>query len=274
MKKVLTLARFCVDVFVSNSENRILAGGNALNVAANCANTGKADVFLMGNIGTDEYGDKIVQMADKYRLNHERLYRVSTSGGATASNQIRIADDGERVFVPNAWNDGVLRDFRISHGDADFIRGMDAVATTVKDYFLEELLEIRRKSPSLLLAADFMDEKQCPFSENWRGYCDSLDLFFISGKHEQMPLLKQWSRDFPQVVFILTLGMNGSVAFKNGEQYICEAVKVSKVVDTTGCGDSYQGAFIVDYLHNGDVRSAMTAGAKSAAATLGFVGAV
>jgi len=35
---------------------------------------------------------------------------------------------------------------------------------------------------------------------------------------------------------------------------------VEKVVDTTGCGDSYQGAFIVDYLMNGDILSAMKAG--------------
>jgi fructoselysine 6-kinase len=269
MKQILTLARFCVDVFPQ--QNRVYAGGNALNVAANCVGTNKADVFLMGNIGTDEYGERVAEMADKYKLNRERLYRVE---GETASNKIYLAEDGERSFVPNAWNDGVLRDFEISPTDAEFIKSMDAVATTVNDYIFDDLLQIRRESPTALLAVDFMDEKQCEFSESWREYLTSLDLFFISGKPEYLPLLKRWSLDFPEVVFTATLGEHGSVAFKGGDEFRCGAAAVDKVVDTTGCGDSYQGAFIVEYLHSGDVQSAMEEGAKSAAVTLGFVGAV
>jgi len=38
-------------------------------------------------------------------------------------------------------------------------------------------------------------------------------------------------------------------------------------------GDSYQGAFIVDYLVNGDILSAMKAGSQSAALTLSYIGA-
>jgi fructoselysine 6-kinase len=86
-------------------------------------------------------------------------------------------------------------------------------------------------------------------------------------------VLKKWSREY-STVFVATLGENGSAAFKDGVEYLCDAVEVDEVVDTTGCGDSYQGAFIVDYLCNGDVLSAMKAGAASAAVTLGVVGAV
>lgn len=75
-------------------------------------------------------------------------------------------------------------------------------------------------------------------------------------------------------MFVATLAEYGSVAYKNGEEYSCKAVKVEKIVDTTGCGDSYQGAFIVDYLINKDVISAMKAGSEAAAVTLSFEGAV
>jgi fructoselysine 6-kinase len=270
MKQILTTARFCVDVFPQ--QNRVLAGGNALNVGANCAKAG-ARVFLMGNIGTDEYGDKIAESANRHGLNCERLRRVI---GETASNKI-VLENGERVFVSDAWNDGVLRDYDISPSDEAFLRGMDAVATTVKDYFLEKLLAIRSSSGSsstFLLAVDFMDDTQCAFREEWREYLSSLDLFFISGKPQYLPILRQWSRDFPKAVLIATLGENGSVAFRGGAQYDCPAAKVAQVIDTTGCGDSYQGAFLVDYLEHGDISRAMAAGAASAAVTLGFVGAV
>jgi fructoselysine 6-kinase len=266
--KILTLARFCVDVFPE--QGSVYAGGNALNVAVSCAKTKQADVFLMGNIGTDNYGNKIAEIADKHSLNREHLYRIN---GETASNKIHISADGERNFVPNAWNEGVLADFEISAQDKAFIKTMSAVATTVLDKPLEDLLAIRAES-DFMLAVDFMDDKQCEFSENWRDYLPNLDLFFISGTAKTVPILKQWSLEFPAVVFAATLGENGSVAFHNGAQYACEAVKFEKIVDTTGCGDSYQGAFIVDYLHNRDVESAMKAGTGSAAVTLGFVGAV
>jgi fructoselysine 6-kinase len=266
--KILTSARFCVDVFPE--QNCIFAGGNALNVAVSCAKTKQIDVFLMGNIGTDTYGDKIVEIAEKHNLNREHLYRIN---GETASNKIHIAADGERDFVPNAWNEGVLRNFKISPKDKAFIKTMNAVATTVLDKPLADLLAIRAES-DFILAVDFMDDKQCEFSENWREYLPNIDLFFISGTSKTVSILKQWSLEFPAVVFVATLGENGSVAFHNGAEYACEAIKAEKIVDTTGCGDSYQGAFIVDYLHNRDVESAMKAGARSAAVTLGFVGAV
>ena len=275
MKKILTCARFCVDVFVDDNgtQNSVRAGGNALNVAVNCANTHKADVFLAGNIGADEYGGKILEIADKHGLNRERLKVLETHGGETASNKI-VLQNGERVFVPNAWNDGVLREFRLTDDDKEFIKTMDAVATTILDFPLADLVALRRDCDAFLLAVDFMDEKQCKFHEEWRGYCDSLDLFFISGGDKTVPILRQWSTEFPRVVFVATLAEHGSIAFQNGAEYTCEAVQVREVVDTTGCGDSYQGAFIVDYLCNRDIRSAMTAGAKSAAVTLSFVGAV
>jgi fructoselysine 6-kinase len=100
-----------------------------------------------------------------------------------------------------------------------------------------------------------------------------IDLFFISAQNEQLPLLKKWSCEFP-ALFVATLAEHGSATYKDGEEYSCRAVNVSKIVDTTGCGDSYQGAFIVDYLINKDVVSAMKAGSEAAAITLSFEGAV
>jgi fructoselysine 6-kinase len=94
----------------------------------------------------------------------------------------------------------------------------------------------------------------------------------MNGKREHLSLLKKWSAEY-KTLFVITLGADGSVAYKNDVEYFCEAVKVEKVIDTTGCGDSYQGAFIVDYLIHNDILSAMKAGSEAAAITLSFVGA-
>jgi fructoselysine 6-kinase len=116
---------------------------------------------------------------------------------------------------------------------------------------------------------DFLDHAP---KDEWENYFPSIDLFFISGKNEYSQLLKKWSEKY-NTLFVSTLGANGSVAYKNGVEYFCEAAKVEKVIDTTGCGDSYQGAFIVDYLINADILSAMKAGSQAAAITLSYIGA-
>jgi fructoselysine 6-kinase len=258
MNKILALSTCCVDVFPEKGETKV--GGNALNLATNCF--GKADVYIMGAVGTDEYAAAIRKTADKYGINHERLYGIS---GVTASNKVYLTAEGDRYFKDDSWTDGVIREFRISPSDAEFIQSMDAVATTRNDGLIGEIGALR-KSANFLLCYDCMDYEPAEFPQG-------VDLFFISGKDEHLPILRQWSREY-DALFIITLGANGSVAFKDGARYDCAAVKVAEVVDTTGCGDSYQGAFICDYLVNKDILSAMQAGSKSAAVTLSFVGAI
>ena len=260
--KILTMSTFCVDYFPESGEAKV--GGNALNVAVSCAGTGRAEVFVMGNIGSDSFGTAIREKADDYGINHEHLYTIN---GETASNKVYLTADGDRYFKDDSWTNGVLRDFAISANDSALINTVDAVATTINDRLI---MQIANANPRLL-SVDFMDGNPC---EDWCEYFPSIDLFFVSAKSTDLPLYKKWSREFPHIVFVATLGADGSVAFKDGNEFRCSAVEVEKVVDTTGCGDSYQGAFIVEYLTSGDIQSAMRAGAESAAVTLGFVGAV
>jgi fructoselysine 6-kinase len=263
MKKVLALSCCCVDFFPE--KNIINVGGNALNVAVSCVKTGKADVSLMGNVGKDDYAEEIIKTADKYKINRSRLYTVD---GITANNKIYLTNEGEKYEKPDSWTNGVYVKFRLSDEDVEYMKTFDAVASTVNDPNFKHTLGVRRNA-GFLLSMDFLDHAPL---DDWENYFPAIDLFFISGKDEYSPLLKKWSDKY-NTVFVSTLGAYGSIAYKCGVKYSCEAVKVEKVVDTTGCGDSYQGAFIVDYLMNGDILSAMKAGSQSAAVTLSHVGA-
>ena len=262
MKKILALTCCCVDFFPE--KNIINAGGNALNVAAACARTQKADVYLMGNIGADIYAEKINEIADKYKINRQNLFEVE---GETANNKIYITPEGERYEKSDSWTSGVYGDYRISENDETFMKGFDAVATTFNDPNFDRILKISLES-DFTLSVDFLDHIP---KDEWRSYFSAIDLFFISGKKEHLPMFKKWSAEY-STLFVATLGEFGSIAYKNGKEYSCEAVKVEKVVDTTGCGDSYQGAFIVDYIINNDILSAMKKGSESAAVTLSEVG--
>ena len=47
---------------------------------------------------------------------------------------------------------------------------------------------------------------------------------------------------------------------------------MERVVDTTGCGDSYQAGFMVSYVRDRDVQRAMENGSRFAARTIGQLG--
>jgi fructoselysine 6-kinase len=245
-------------------KNIVNAGGNALNVAASCSRTQKADVYLMGNIGTDKYAERIKEVADKYKINRQYLFEIE---GETANNKIYITTEGERYEKSDSWTSGVYGNYKISENDEKFMNGFDAIATTFNDPNFKQILEIRHKS-NFILSVDFLDH--IPNNE-WCNYFPAIDLFFISSKKENLPMFKKWSTEY-STLFVATLGEAGSIAYNKGTEYSCEAVKVDKIIDTTGCGDSYQGAFIVDYLLNANILSAMKNGSESAAITLTVVG--
>jgi fructoselysine 6-kinase len=109
--KILALACFCVDVFPEIG--KVLPGGNALNFAVGCKKSG-ADVYVMGNIGKDNYGGILKQAADKYKINRGKIYEID---GQTASHIIHIDKSGDRYFKEGAWTGGVWDKFKISEKD-------------------------------------------------------------------------------------------------------------------------------------------------------------
>jgi len=107
MKKIIALSCCCVDVFPE--KNIINVGGNALNVAVSSIKTGKANVYLMGNIGNDEYANKIIETIDKYKIDRQKLYIID---GITANNKIYLTDNGEKYEKDNSWTNGVYSEFK------------------------------------------------------------------------------------------------------------------------------------------------------------------
>lgn len=260
--KILAMSCNCVDVFPETG--KILPGGNSLNFAVNCKTAGVKDVYLMGNIGKDNYGSILKNAIDKYSVDRSRVYEIE---GITANHTIHIDEKGDRYFKENAWISGVWADYRISSSDKKFMNEMDLVATTLYEPVFKDIISIKRES-SFLLSADFHDEK---INADWEQYFGAVDLFFISAKKQPLEMLRAWSKRF-KTVFTATLGEFGSVSYVNGNEYVCEALNVEKVVDTTGCGDSYQSGFIVEYMKSKDIKKAMSAGSVSAAKTLSYIG--
>ncbi|MDD5102659.1 MAG: PfkB family carbohydrate kinase [Endomicrobiaceae bacterium] len=109
------------------------------------------------------------------------------------------------------------------------------------------------------------------FNSSIHLFFNHVNIFFISGNGQDLDILKKWSMEY-NTIFTATLGQYGSVSYKNGKKYLCKAIKPKKVIDTTGCGDSYQAGFIMEYLSSKNIKKSMIKGSESAAKTLSFIG--
>ena len=89
------------------------------------------------------------------------------------------------------------------------------------------------------------------------GVCDELGKCKSSemSQQEKIEVMKYIASKGPQIV-IFTFGENGSIGICGGESFYQPAMKV-EVVDTTGAGDVYHGAFLTAYLKGMSIPECM-----------------
>lgn len=263
MTRILCMPTLCADIFEHSGE--ILPGGEALNFACIACRYDHVDVSLLGAIGEDEPGRHIQQVIRDRRIDGRNVHVIP--GGATATHKISIDAHGDRYFKPGAWNGGVLNTYRLTEHDVAAMNAADIVFCTWYSPNFREALEARKQG-GFRLAIDFDIERDFTKMESVLPW---VDFFMISGDDSVLPVARAWSEKYDGL-FNVTLAERGSVTYHHGTEYRVFAVPVDRVIDTTGCGDSYHAGFICSYVKDGDVTAAMHEGSRVASATLGHVG--
>ena len=123
---------------------------------------------------------------------------------------------------------------------------------------------------------DFSDFSTDPNYELLERHLDKIDIAFFGLKSDQTDIIKKLSvvAKNNNKLFIITLGENGSIAFKGATKYSCDAKPIEKVIDTTGAGDAFAAGFLSDYVHQRSVQNALEKGSDVAAKTVEFLGSV
>ena len=259
---IAAFSTFCYDYYPE--EDFAAPGGNSLNFAVHIKSLGAGRVSVAGNVGTDMPGDRIIELCKKAGLNYEYLIRRE---GVTASNRLYLTKEGERYSKSGDWINGVRDDGEFSTGTWEFLLSNQLLAVPYGDKRLDELL-IRRKKEHFIIV-DFLHFGE---EEILSRYNPEVDISFVSPEPEYLDGIIQFARNSKNPV-VLMLGKEGSRAFFQGKEYIQKAFIVDKVVDTTGCGDSYQAAFAYNYLKGRSVETCMLEGTKLATKTLLKMGA-
>lgn len=260
---ITALTSCCVDLYPA--QDKVYVGGNSLNFASQCILSNVKDVSIIGGLGKDKYATLIEQHLDRYKINRDHVYKMDEP---TASNKIYIDELGDRYFKADSWNGGAFDTFRLSEKDWKQVAKSDIVAMPGGDPNLKELL--KRRHTDQLVVIDFLDYLGLDFIES---HIDAIDIVFLSAKKAMLNDLNLLAIKSNKMI-VATLGSEGSVAFFNNTRYFQKAIEVDEIIDTTGCGDAFQAAFIIEWCQSKDLKNAMNKGTLAASSVLTFMGGV
>lgn len=199
--------------------------------------------------------------------------RIATLDGSSSVQQIEIEADGEKNFV--RYDEGVLRDFRLSDEDRRIVAASDLRVIPVFRQIREFFAHVMAIESSTITAVDFADFAEHPDFSLLESYLHAIDIGFFGLSVEDDEAIDRIARlaALHDKLLVVTLGANGSRAFQGGLTCACAAVRVDAVADTTGAGDAFAAGFLSQYCYGKSVAASLEKGALLAAEVIQRIGA-
>ncbi|MEF9919469.1 MAG: carbohydrate kinase [Erysipelotrichaceae bacterium] len=266
MKKCCAIGEALID-FIPNEKGKRLkdvtsfrqvVGGAPTNVAATVAKLG-GESFVLTKLGQDAFGDNIISTLDQCGIDTQYIIRSEMLDTSLAF--VALSEDGNRDF----------KFYRKTAADLDYSKDdipFDAIDECGIIHFCSvSLVESKMKQAHLALIEDAIKKGVLvSFDPNLRlslwddhdalrktvldfiPYADILKLSdeeveFITGHKKIEEALPQLFQDRCKMV-LYTEGKDGATLYtKSGHKLHTQGICVD-VVDTTGAGDSFIGAFL------------------------------
>lgn len=291
---LLVLGDFAWDVLIrTNSEllpggdtfgEVLLApGGSAANVAVWASRCGLQTSFI-GKIGRDRFG----QLA-KENLEWEKVdaHFVETDMHRTASVAVWIDQSGQRSMVS-----GQGADFNLfpSELPLEKIENTKHLHLTAWSFFTDPPRAAALKAGKLAKAnnatlsfdpGSFQLIKQRGV-EKFLNYISDLDIDILfpnlqegqilSGEKEPKTIVEKLNKIFPNTTIALKLDAKGALIFANNK-LTSVSPGAETIIDATGAGDSFAGAYLAHYLKNKDHIAAAKYAVRISAWVVNKIGA-
>ncbi|MBN8548933.1 MAG: carbohydrate kinase family protein [Deltaproteobacteria bacterium] len=265
--KAVCVGDLSVDSYVL--QNAKFVGGISFNVAWNLKDCGHSPVLLSA-VGDDAAGLSILTALRSANL---EVHGVQSLPGATAVQKILLRPDGERKF--DGYTSGVLGQFRLRDEDRRALQEAQLIHVPLSDGLEAVFADVAESSSAGIKAVDFSLDYQraAELPELVRSYAKHFQVIFLGGTVDYQALFQSLSQQYPASTFVLTLGKAGVQAYREGKEYYCPAPLLSATVDTTGCGDAFQAAFLAEYCAGSEIAPALDAGRARAAKVASHLGA-
>ncbi len=248
--------------------NRLIVspGGKGANQAVAAARLGM-DVYMIGCVGADSYGD---MMLNALRDSGVKTDYVTVLGDATTGTaHIILAEGDNSIIVLKGANERVTKDivdasFNVI-SSSDLVMLQHEIPLETVGYIIDKCFEAG--VPVMLNPAPYMD-----IPKEW---IDKVT-YITPNEHEASLMFPGESRDeillSHEGKIIMTAGGDGVLYGENGKVSHVEGFKV-EVVDTTGAGDTFNGAFAVARSEGKDLKESIRFANAAAALSVGRIGA-
>lgn len=264
MEKKINIAAVgdnCIDFYDNTRE--FYPGGNPVNVAVYIKRMNGSSSYT-GVVGNDDYGKFMIESLKEKGVDTSH---IKIAEGRTAVTHVELKD-GDRIL--GDYEEGVMKDFKLTEEDINFLCGHDLVVTGIWGMIESELHKIKERN--VPIAFDFADKINHEITHRALPYVDyaffSCDSESDEVLHKLMISIKSKG---PRVV-IVTEGEKGSIAY-DGNEFIEYGIVECEVVDSMGAGDSYIAGFLMGILEGKSISECMKKGALSSSETIGYYGA-
>lgn len=263
---VLTDRRPQVGETVTGNDFQTTFGGKGANQAVASARLG-GDVSMVGTVGTDVFGSQLIQNLADNGIVTDNVERVTEKPSGSA--HITIADgDNSIVYIPGANNEitvARIEQLKETLLTAAIVIVQNELPQPVIDEiitfcFENDIKTIYNPAPARVVAAEIL-EKATYFTPNESEF------------HQLFPdlTITEGLEKYPNQL-ILTMGSKG-VYFNDGEKEVQIPSYKVVPVDTTGAGDTFNGAFAVALSKGMRVQSSIQFGNLAASLSIQKMGA-
>ena len=257
----------------------IHAGGCANNVAIVLARLG-VSVGAMGKVGTDAFGDLILQ-----GLAGDGVNTVGMQQDASASTSftfVAVASDGERTFYHYIGANGELCEDDLNW---DIIKSTKilhiAGALVMPSFDGAPMANVLRKAKALGITTslDTAYDATGKWMETLEPCLPYVDIFmpsiveaqYLTGLSDYREITQFLRDNYDIHTIVIKMGENGSYASTPEAEYLAPAYPVN-TIDATGAGDAYAAGFLAGTIMNWDLKTTAELASAAGAACVTAMG--
>lgn len=274
------------DVLINNTRDyHRYIGGSPTNVAMNCSRLG-LKAMMVGTVGSDGFGEYIFERLNSINIVTDNIKKLNTkptsvvfvskSKGTPDFIPFREADS---FITEDQISKNVLQESNIFHTTCFALSKEPAQSTILKK--AEEAFNLGCKLSIDLNYAKKLWNTQEEAIRVIKTYCrfnplikiSEDDMFRLFEKELTHQEIFEFFHNLGVDTVCLTLGENGVKLSQLGKKTITlPAIKVKKLIDTTGAGDAFWSGFLYAYIKEKPIEDCLQIALKLAALKLQNVG--
>ena len=205
-----------------------------------------AKVGYVGNVGDDHWGNVILSEYKKYGVDTSHI--VVEKGTTSPCVVVLVeVETGERVFMILPSN---LPPPKLAEAEKEYVLNSKMVFLAGNGHTMVEAAKIAKEASIPVLVDGLATGGLERFVDI--AICGEEHAYAVTNTNDSLKAVEKLSKNGYRIVGI-TLGSKGSIFKTEGKIVKQKAFKV-KVVDTTGAGDVFHGAFAYGIIQGWDVQ--------------------